>query len=333
MAGLPVLYSFRRCPYAIRARLGLRAAGFQPGVSVELREVDLACRPAELLELSPKGTVPVLALPGGAVLEESLAILDWALQQHDPYQWRLAASAEPTTAALASALLAEADGPLKHHLDRCRYPERFGVRDPEVHRRQLLQLLRAWSRRLERGGWLLGSHASLVDIAALPFVRQFRLGDPERFDAEPDLGALQHWLGRFLASPELAAVMEPPWGLRQAWLSPRWLYHLALRQEWRQACRDGVYRRSTRGLSLEQVGFIHASFSHQVPGSFERFFQDAGPVLLLTIDPEGLRRSGVPVRLAPTPESGELFPHLQGPLPLEAVLRASRYPAGQPAPV
>ena len=175
-------------------------------------------------------------------------------------------------------------------------------------------------------GWLLGDGPSLADLALLPFVRQFRLADPAGFDAEPDLGAVRIWLERFLVSPELAGVMEAPWGLRRSWRSPRWLYHLALAEEWHAARRDGVYARSTRGLSLRDVGFIHASQADQLEGTWRRFYADARDVVVLHIDPEQLAEAGVPVRLEPAPGSGELFPHLYGALPLAAVRLVERYP-------
>ncbi|MCS5694166.1 DUF952 domain-containing protein [Cyanobium sp. FGCU-6] len=317
MAGLPVLYSFRRCPYAIRARLGLRAAGLAPGVSLELREVDLACRPPELLAASAKGTVPVLVLPAGEVIDESLAILHWALQQRDPQGWLAGWSAERRAAG--AALIEANDGPFKHHLDRCRYPERFGVTDPERHRTAALELLQAWNRRLEPGGWLLGSRPALADIAVLPFVRQFRGSDPERFDAEPGLAALRAWLARFLASAELAAVLAPPWGLRRSWRSPSWLYHLALERDWQRARAEGIYPWSTRGRRQAEVGFVHLCRAHQIAATRDRFYADAGPVRLLSLDPAALTAAGLELRDEPAPD-GELFPHLHGgPLPLAAV--------------
>jgi glutathione S-transferase len=256
-----------------------------------------------------------------------------------------------------AALIAENDGPFKHHLDRFKYPDRFKAgdsrgdprrdRDRELardsgrdsppnpdgdrqgHRAAALAILGRWNQRLQPGGWLLGPSACLADWALLPFVRQFRRADPAGFDAEPNLAALQNWLGRFEASAELTAVMETPWGQRQPWRSPHWLYHLALADEWRQARTNGVYARSTRGLGLEQVGFIHASYAHQLAATYARFYGDAGPVVLLTIDPGRLEQAGVAVRAEPggsTPEAGaELFPHLYGPLPLTAVLTAAPY--------
>ena len=116
------------------------------------------------------------------------------------------------------------DGPFKHHLDRYRYPHRYSGSDGGAHRQQALAILREWNERLQPQGWLLGSAPSLVDLALLPFVRQFRHSDPAAFDAEPGLQPLQRWLDQFLNSPELAAVLEPPWASRQRWHSPQWLW-------------------------------------------------------------------------------------------------------------
>ena len=96
----------------------------------------------------------------------------------------------------------------------------------------------------------------------------------------------------YTAGVELAGVMAPPLAPRHPWRSPRWLYHLALAEEWQQAQAEGLYRRSTRGLSLEQVGFLHASYPHQIAATFERFYADAGPVRLLSIDPQRLAAAG-----------------------------------------
>ena len=317
----PILYSFRRCPYAIRARLALAAAGLRPGVNLELREVHLQAKPPELLEASAKGTVPVLVLPDGRVLDESLGIMHWALARSDPHGWL--GGWGPAQLAAMGALITANDGPFKHHLDRFKYPDRYPGEAFEAHRQDGLAILRSWSPRLEPGGWLLGRRPSLADWALLPFVRQFRLVDPAGFDAEPQIEALQAWLGRFLAGPELAAALEEPWAARAAWRSPGWLYHLALGPEWQAARADGMYRRSTRGRSLEEVGFIHLSNAHQVEATAALFYGDlpAGAVLLLTIDPQRLAAAALEVRFEQA-GGGEPFPHLYGPLPLGAVLRA-----------
>jgi glutathione S-transferase len=327
-AAAAVLYSFRRCPFAIRARLALAAAGWLPGRDLELREVALAAKPPELLEASPHGTVPVLVAPDGGVLGESLAIMQWALESADPHGWLVGWDSAAQQAM--QALIAENDGPFKHHLDRSRYASRYSAaeaEDPETHRAAALAILQAWSRRLQQGGWLLGERPSLADPALLPFVRQFRLADPARFAAETSLEPLRDWLDRFLRGQELAAVMASPWGERRAWRSPQRLYHLALRGEWREAQRAGAYRRSSRGQSLESLGFVHLSYAHQLPATYGRFYADlpAGEVLLLSIDPERLAQAGLTVRPEAAPESGELFPHLYGPLPLAAVVLVERW--------
>jgi glutathione S-transferase len=326
----PILYSFRRCPYAIRARLALAAAGLRPGPDLELREVNLKAKPPELLEASAKGTVPVLVLPGEGtpadrVIDQSLAVMRWALERHDPGDLLRRADRHGQAArrALIEALVASNDGPFKHHLDRFKYAGRHPGADPEEHRAAALTILRDWNARLPE----LGDRPSLADLALLPFVRQFRLADPQGFESAEGLSAVQAWLGRFLSSPELAAVMAPPWAARTAWRSPRWLYHLALAPEWRAARSEGVYRRSSRGLSLEEVGFIHASHSHQLEATHQRFYADAADVLLLTIDPGRLAAAGIAVEEEPAPGSGEFFPHIRGPLPLAAVLAWEPFPA------
>ena len=323
--GLPILWSFRRCPYAIRARLALRAAG----VEVEVREVSLQAKPPELMEASPKGTVPVLEIPAGSggaarVIEQSLEVMRWALERSDPQD--LLRRDQPGPEAEIAALIATNDGPFKQNLNRFKYASRVPPAAAAAGRRAALAVLHAWNDRLQTaadsgpGGWLLGPRPCLADLALLPFVRQFHLVDPAGFQAEPDLEALRGWLGRFLASPELAAVMTR----QERWRSSRFLYHLALADEWQAARAAGVYRRSTRGRSLEEVGFVHASWAHQVGATYRRFYADAGPLRLLTIDPQRLTD---PVRAEAAPGSGELFPHLHGPLPLEAVVRVEPYPA------
>lgn len=123
---LPILYSYRRCPYAMRARMALSYAG----IPVEIREISLKQKPAHMLQVSPKGTVPVLVLPDGQVIEQSLEIMHWALQQHDADGWL---SADPPHAAL---LIAENDGAFKQHLDRYKYAIRFPEYPAEHYRAQ-----------------------------------------------------------------------------------------------------------------------------------------------------------------------------------------------------
>lgn len=195
----PVLYSFRRCPYAMRARMALWAAG----ITVELREVKLAAKPPALITASPKATVPVLVLADGTVIDQSLAIMRWALAQHDPEGW---------LAGDDAGLIAANDGPFKHHLDRAKYPGRYAEDSVTDHRAAALALLAPLETRLERALYLCGDARTLTDIALLPFIRQFAAIDPAWFAAQP-LPRLQAWLERLLGSDLFAAVMGKfaPW--------------------------------------------------------------------------------------------------------------------------
>ncbi|MEO0399576.1 MAG: glutathione S-transferase [Pseudomonadota bacterium] len=197
-----VLYSFRRCPYAMRARMAIKAAG----VAVELREVLLKDKPAAMLEASAKGTVPVLVLPDGAVIDESLDVMHWALQQYDPFGW-LNGDAEES-----DALIGDNDGPFKRHLDRYKYATRYDDADPAADREAGAAFLHTLNRKLEGGGSLLGDLDTLVDIALFPFVRQFRIADPDWFDAA-EWPALHAWLARLTQSALFQSVMEKyaPW--------------------------------------------------------------------------------------------------------------------------
>ncbi len=198
MSALPVLYSFRRCPYAIRARMALWVAE----IAVELREVKLAAKPPELLAASAKATVPVLVLPDGAVIDQSLDIMRWALGQNDPEGWL--AGDDPD-------LIAANDGPFKHHLDRAKYPGRYEDAGTD-HRAAALALLAPLEEQLAQARYLGGADIGLTDIALFPFVRQFAAIDPAWFAAQ-SLPHLQGWLDSHLASPLFAAVMDkyPPW--------------------------------------------------------------------------------------------------------------------------
>lgn len=193
------LYSFRRCPYAMRARLALRYAG----VPVQIVEVSLKAKPAEMLALSPKGTVPVLALED-RVIDESLEIMHWALAQHDPEDWRL--STDPSAQARMAALIAENDQEFKVHLNRYKYAERYPEAPMEHYRGQGEVFLARLDGLLQQRRYLLAEHPSLADMALLPFVRQFAHVDREWFAQTPH-GALQRWLREWLESPLFVGVM------------------------------------------------------------------------------------------------------------------------------
>ena len=189
----------------MRARLALRVSG----LSYEHREVALKAKPAEMLAASPKGTVPVLCLPKGEVLEQSLDIMLWALQRHDPEAW-LPSSPENWT--LAHEGIALNDGEFKAHLDRYKYPQRFGLVDGLSHRTQAANVLMQWQMRLQAQAFLSGSHWGLLDACVAPFVRQFARTDRVWFDAQP-WPELAQWLSAFENSEAFAAVMHkhPLW--------------------------------------------------------------------------------------------------------------------------
>ena len=209
MAALPVLYSFRRCPYAMRARLALAVSG----VGYELREVSLKNKPAELLAASPKGTVPVLVLPNGEVIDESLDIMCWALAQNDPDGWLNVDLLDDML-----ALITGNDGGFKHALDRYKYPNRYPLESgSDVRAFALAQRFNAasWLQTLEprlSQGWLCGHQASLADMATMPFVRQFAHTDAAWFAAQP-WPMLLAWLARFETSTLFEGVMvkHKPW--------------------------------------------------------------------------------------------------------------------------
>ena len=202
---LPVLYSFRRCPYAMRARLALASSG----TVCELREIVLRAKPPEMLHASPKGTVPVLVLPDGQVLEQSLDIMLWSLQRHDPAQWL---PADDAARQHSLQLIAGCDGEFKHHLDRYKYPNRYHLPDGDVHSAQCAIFLIALESRLSEHPFLHGSHWGLVDAAIAPFVRQCAHTDRPWFDAQP-WPRLQAWLTAFETSALLDACMHKytPW--------------------------------------------------------------------------------------------------------------------------
>lgn len=206
-ATLPILYSFRRCPYAMRARMALIVAQVQ----CELREVDLGNKPQAMLDVSPKGTVPVLLFADDSVLDESLDMMLWAFSQADVPTWL-----KPETGELDDMLklIGRNDGEFKRNLDRYKYPNRYADEpiDPLNHREQACGFLVQLETLLNNHAFLFGQHPSLADIATFPFVRQFAATDPQWF-ASLDFPRLHGWLGGWLNSELFADAMQknPPW--------------------------------------------------------------------------------------------------------------------------
>ena len=197
-----ILYSFRRCPWAMRARLALRYAG----CDVQVVEVKMKEKPAELLALSPKGTVPVL-YTGNGVLEESLDIMRWALDRHDPEDWRLLA--DPAAARQADVLIARNDSAFKAQVNLYKYAERYPEYSRAHYRAQAEPWLAELESLLEGRPWLLAEHPSLADAALLPLMRQFAGVEPQWF-AEAAYPRLRSWLQGWLGSSLFKAVMAKP---------------------------------------------------------------------------------------------------------------------------
>jgi len=206
MIDRPILYSFRRCPYAIRARLAIAASGQR----VELREIVLRDKAPEFLRTSPSATVPCLK-DTETVIDESLDIMLWALKTSDPEAWLVP---EAGTFAEAIELISFCDGPFKRNLDRYKYDTRYADADKETERGQASEFLWLLDGRLEKETWLFGARACLADFAILPFVRQFANADRDWFDRQ-DWSALKVWLTAFESSDRFQAVM-PKWPKWQA---------------------------------------------------------------------------------------------------------------------
>ena len=208
---LPIFYSFRRCPYAMRARMAL--VGSQQ--HVQLREILLRDKPAHMVEVSPKATVPVMVLEDEQVLEESLDIMLWALKRNDPEHWL-----QPQQGTLEEMLelIEEIDGDFKHHLDHYKYATRHVSEDEdpveygEQHRNAALKILARLEERLQSSPYLFGDRMALADVAIAPFIRQFANTDIAWFNTQ-DLPKLQAWLQSFLAGELFTGIMIkfPQW--------------------------------------------------------------------------------------------------------------------------
>jgi len=196
---MTTLYSFRRCPYAMRARMALRYCG----VAVDIVEVSLKAKPAEMLALSSKGTVPVLDIDGRAI-DESLDIMRWALAQHDPQDWLL--KDDPQGQPSIAALIEENDQAFKVQLNRYKYAERYPEHPMAFYRAEGEVFLRKLDQMLEDRDYLLADHPSLADVALMPFIRQFAHVDREWF-AQTPYRRLQAWLQRFLESELFTSIM------------------------------------------------------------------------------------------------------------------------------
>ena len=202
-----VLYSFRRCPYAMRGRMAL----FISGAEYEHREVLLRNKPAAMLAASPKGTVPVFVASNGRIIDESLDLMHWALERSDPQGWL------SCDLNAAKALIDANDGPFKHHLDRYKYASRYkddaARGDVELeHRAAAEEHIDKLETCLDGADYLLGDTQTIADIAVFPFIRQFANTDRTWWESAP-YPHVREWLTRHTESALFKTVMQkhPVW--------------------------------------------------------------------------------------------------------------------------
>ena len=202
----PILYSFKRCPYAMRARMII----FLTDIQCELREVHLKNKPQSMLDLSPKGTVPVLQIDAYKVIDESLEIVEWALGINDIFKKN---KILPDQEVLTKDLISLFDDEFKFHLDRYKYSVRYQDANPIQSRSKCLEILNKIENSISNSNWFFGDSVNKLDICILPFIRQFRIADPEWFDSLNEIHQVKSWLKHFLKSPLLLNIMNTndPW--------------------------------------------------------------------------------------------------------------------------
>ena len=202
-----VLYSFRRCPYAMRARMALKICGAE----FEHREILLRDKPASMLALFAKGTVPVFLLDTGEVIDESFDLMLWALDQEDPEKWL-----EPGLNNMRP-LVEMITGDFKHHLDRYKYASRYNEEAGRfsvdlTHRDEAVKVLGAYEKRLAHTKYLMGDVPTLADYATFPFIRQFSNVEPEWWN-KPQFLHLHAWLSSLVNGDVFTSIMQkhPLW--------------------------------------------------------------------------------------------------------------------------
>ena len=195
----PILYSFKRCPYAMRARMALQLAG----IKCEIREVRLNNKPDHMLEVSPKGTVPVLVLED-KVIDESNDIINWVLDDHNIFDENITIE----QLNLTEDLIKLYDEEFKFHLDRYKYATRYENSDKEHHRSKCLEMLVSLEKIVHDSNWIFGDDISKLDISIFPFIRQFRIANPEWFDSQEDINKIKKMLMSFLESALFKDIMH-----------------------------------------------------------------------------------------------------------------------------
>ncbi len=202
-SSLPILYSFRRCPYAMRARLAIANSA----ITMELREIVLRNKPQSLLDASPKATVPVLLLETNKIIDESLDIMYWALSINDPANWL-----NPQFSDEVQQLIHWNDGEFKYYLDRYKYADQYPENDEHFYREKAESFILELENRLSHHQYLCSDQCCLADIAIFPFIRQFANVNSHWFQASK-YQKLNHWLNRHIESNLFSSIMEkyPAW--------------------------------------------------------------------------------------------------------------------------
>ena len=198
---IPILFSFRRCPYAMRARIAIKLCSLE----CEIREINLKLKNKKFLEISPKGTVPVLVLPDDKIIEESMDIIHWAISNNDSYNLKLK-NLEIYNKDMD--LISIFDNEFKYHLDRYKYNSRYKGINKEEHKYKARDLLVNLNNSLKEKQWLNGENISISDISILPFIRQYRIADIKWFDEKLELPNINRWLDKFLNSKIFNNVMK-----------------------------------------------------------------------------------------------------------------------------
>ena len=194
----PILYSFIRCPYAMRARMALKLTN----TKCEIREVRLNNKPKQMIDKSPKGTVPVLVLQK-EVIDESNDIIEWALSSNNIFDGNI----DHDQIDLTNNLIELFDSKFKYNLDRYKYATRYENINKDRHKKECLEILINLENLISNKGWILGSKINKLDISILPFIRQFRIADIEWFDKQNKIKGVQKILFNFLDSNLFRDVM------------------------------------------------------------------------------------------------------------------------------
>ncbi len=195
----PILYSFKRCPYAMRARMALKLAD----ITCEIREVSLSNKPNQMLKISPKGTVPVLVLKD-KIIDESIDIINWVISKTDIFKENL----DQNKLELSDEMICIFDDKFKYHLDRYKYSNRYKDADLEFHRSECKKLLVSLEHLISNNVWFFGDKLNKLDISILPFIRQFKIADIDWFDSQKDIPKIKGVLDNFLESKLFIEIMH-----------------------------------------------------------------------------------------------------------------------------